>query len=134
MYLHRNFSNSNTLVIPPQRYQGIAWAGAVALLLQLPLDRHSILCCFQNHQNKAPLAVSSRECHRCRAASDGVEMFPRTLHLLHSMLTSILLPDSPEKPVLGFSCHRCWTLKQNILHLSYPFPLGVGMGLLFCFL
>lgn len=69
----------------------------------------TLFCFFQHHQNKA---VSLQGCHRCTVASDGVEMSPRTLHSLHNRLISVLLPDSLDKPVLGFSCHRYWALNE----------------------
>lgn len=118
MYLHRNSSSNNILLISPQQNQGLSWAGAVDLLPQLPRARHFLLCFFQHHRNKA---LSSRGCHRWTIASDGVEMFPRALHPLHSRLISVLLPESLDKPLLSFSCHRYWTLKEISYTWVTPF-------------
>lgn len=51
-------------------------------------------------------------------------MLPRTLHLL--------LPHSPDKPVLDFSCHRYWTLKKYPT-LELPLSTLGGYGPAFLF-
>jgi len=113
--LHRNFSSSKIWVIPPQLYQRLHWAGAVALLPQLPMPSHlfpitssTVSIRYPQFRHHRRPQVHSMNRSTVALLVPGWRYSPRPCTLFKACQSLghaiISLPDSSDKPyaTLGF--------------------------------